>query len=39
MERIVRDTVLDHLYKNNLIAKQQHGFVRNKAILPIYLNR
>jgi hypothetical protein len=31
LERIIRDTVLDHLYKNDLIAKQQHGFVRNKA--------
>jgi hypothetical protein len=27
----IRDTVMDHLYKNNLNAKQQHGFVRNKA--------
>jgi hypothetical protein len=31
LERIIRDTVMDHLYRNNLIAKQQHGFVRNKA--------
>jgi hypothetical protein len=31
LERIIRDTVMDHLCKNDLIAKQQHGFVRNKA--------
>ena len=31
MERIIRDTVLDHMYANQLVAKQQHGFVRSKA--------
>ncbi len=31
MERIVRDAVLEHLYANNLVTREQHGFVRNKA--------
>jgi hypothetical protein len=33
LERIVRDTLLDYLYANHLIAKEQHGFVRNKACI------
>jgi hypothetical protein len=31
LEKIVRDVVMDYLVKNNLISKQQHGFVKNKA--------
>ena len=33
MERIVRDVMIDHLTVNNLIASQQHGFVRSKSCL------
>ncbi len=31
MERIVRDTMINHLVSNNLIANEQHGFVNNKS--------
>lgn len=31
MERIIRDTILEHLYANDLVAREQHGFVRKKA--------
>jgi hypothetical protein len=31
MERIIRDTILDHLYSNDLVSVHQHGFVRKKA--------
>jgi len=31
LERIVRDSILEFLYASNLIASQQHGFVRNKT--------
>ena len=30
-EKIIRDAVMDHLVKNELISKQQHGFVNSKA--------
>ena len=33
MERIVRDTMLQHLMDNNLIANEQHGFVKYKSCL------
>jgi hypothetical protein len=31
MESIVRAKMEEYLYKNNLLAKEQHGFVRNKS--------
>jgi hypothetical protein len=31
LERIIRDVIMDHLVRNNLISKEQHGFVQNKA--------
>ena len=30
-ERIVKQVMINHLNSNNLIVKQQHGFVRNKS--------
>ena len=31
MEKIIKDELMQYLNKNNLISKQQHGFVYNKA--------
>ncbi|XP_065639515.1 uncharacterized protein LOC136072275 [Hydra vulgaris] len=31
MESIIRAKIEEYLYKNNLLAKEQHGFVRNKS--------
>jgi hypothetical protein len=31
MERILRDDLMEYFYENNLIAMQQHGFVRRRA--------
>ena len=31
LEKIIRDAVVDHLVKNELISKQQHGFANSKA--------
>ena len=31
MEGILREKIEDHFYKNNFLAKQQHGFVRSKS--------
>jgi hypothetical protein len=31
MESIIRERIEKYLYKNNLIAKQQHGFVKGKS--------
>ena len=31
MEKIIRDSLVDHQDNHNLISKQQHGFVRKKA--------
>jgi hypothetical protein len=31
MEAILREKIEDHFYKNNFLAKQQHGFVRSKS--------
>jgi hypothetical protein len=33
MERILRDEMMVHLVKNNLIADEQHGFVNNKSCI------
>ena len=33
MERMVRDIMMEHLYSNELIAKEQHGFVLSKSCL------
>jgi len=33
MERMVRDIMLNHLYKYDSITKEQHGFVKNKSCL------
>lgn len=33
LERIVRDQIVDHLNRHNLISLQQHGFVKNKSCL------
>ena len=33
MERSIRDVMMDHLTKNNLIAQEQHGFFMNKSCL------
>jgi exonuclease III len=33
MERIIKVKMMDHLTKNNLIAPQQHGFVKKKSCL------
>ena len=32
MERIIRDEMMTHLVKNNLIADEQHGFVHNTNV-------
>ena len=31
MEGILKDDLMEYFYENNLIAKQQHGFVRRRA--------
>ena len=31
MESIIKDSVIDHLDKNNLIKQSQHGFTKNKS--------
>ena len=31
MENIIRAKMQEYLYKNNLLAREQHGFVRNKS--------
>ena len=31
MEGIIRDVLMEYFYENNLISKQQHGFVRKRA--------
>ena len=31
MERIVRDNIMFHLFQNNLLSKEQHGFVPRKS--------
>ncbi len=33
MERIVRDVMLEHLFSNNVIASEQHGFVMRKSVV------
>jgi hypothetical protein len=33
MERMIRDIMLNHLYKYDSITKKQHGFVKNKSCL------
>ena len=33
MEKMIRDVMMEHIVKNNLITKEQHGFVRNKSCL------
>jgi ribonuclease P/MRP protein subunit RPP40 len=33
MERIVRDVMMEHLYNNNAIAPEQHGFVLRKSVV------
>ncbi len=33
MERIVRDVMMEHLYSNNAIAPEQHGFVLRKSVV------
>jgi len=33
MERIMRDVMLEHLYSNNIIASEQHGFVMKKSVV------
>ena len=31
MEKIIRAVMMDHLTANNLLAKEQHGFVNGKS--------
>ena len=31
LERLIADCILDHLLKNNLLAKEQHGFLKGKS--------
>ena len=31
MEKIVRESIMDHLMQNNLITKEQHGFVSGRS--------
>jgi hypothetical protein len=31
LERIIADCIMEHLLKNNLLAKEQHGFVKGKS--------
>ena len=31
MENIIRATMEEYLYKNNLLAREQHSFIRNKS--------
>ena len=33
MESVIRDHIMDHLYRNNLLTDCQHGFVRNRSCL------
>ncbi len=33
MERMIRDVMMDHLYSNNVIAPEQHGFVLRKSVV------
>ena len=33
MERMVRDVMMDHLYSNNVITLEQHGFVLRKSVV------
>ena len=33
MERIIRDQMMVYLVENNLISKEQHGFVNNKSCI------
>ena len=33
MERMIRDVMMDHLYGNNVIATEQHGFVLKKSVV------
>jgi len=33
MERMFRDVMMDHLYSNNVIATEQHGFVLKKSVV------
>ena len=33
LEGFVRDVTINHLIKNNLLAKEQHGFVPNKICI------
>ena len=37
-ERIVRDKIVDHLVRNNLICKHQHGFRKGHSCLTQLLN-
>ena len=37
-ERIVRDRIIDHLVRNNLLCKHQHGFRRGHSCLTQLLN-
>ena len=37
-ERIVRDRIVDHLVRNNLLCKHQHGFRRGHSCLTQLLN-
>ena len=37
-ERVVRDKILEHLVKNNLLCKHQHGFRRGHSCLTQLLN-
>ena len=37
-ERIVRDKIIDHLVRNNLLCKHQHGFRRGHSCLTQLLN-
>lgn len=33
LERMVRDVMMDHLYSNNVIVPEQHGFVLRKSVV------
>jgi len=33
MELMIRDVMMDHLYSNNAIATEQHGFVLKKSVV------
>ncbi len=37
MEGIIREMIKNYIYKNKLIAKQQHSFVKGKSCITNFL--